>query len=123
MTPRRRDVTRTMFKHWADGGPTNADNLALLCHRHHILLHEGGYHLQCHGDSWVVLRPDGTRLHQPLAAALGDIGSSGLSVRDSIGFYSAGVDSPVDRPNRCRLGVRCSEAAQQTARRQRVRGS
>ena len=85
-------------KHWADGGPTNADNLALLCHRHHILLHEGGHHLQCHGDSWVVLKPDGTRLHKPLAAALGDIGSSGLSVRDSIGFYSAGVDSPVDRP-------------------------
>ena len=84
-------------KHWAHGGPTNADNLALLCHRHHILLHEGGYHLQCHGDSWVVLRPDGTRLHQPLAAALGDIGSSGLSVRGSIGFYSEGVDSPVDR--------------------------
>ena len=84
-------------KHWADGGPTNADNLALLCHRHHILLHEGGHHLQCHGDSWVVLKPDGTRLHKPPAAALGDIGSSGLSVRDSIGFYSAGVDSPVDR--------------------------
>ena len=84
-------------KHWADGGPTNADNLALLCHRHHILLHEGGHHLQCHGDSWVVLKPDGTRLHKPPAAALGDSGSSGLSVRDSIGFSSAGVDSPVDR--------------------------
>ena len=84
-------------KHWADGGATNADNLALLCHRHHILLHEGGHHLQCHGDLWVVLKPDGTRLHKPLAAALGDNGSSGLSVRDSIGFSSAGVDSPVDR--------------------------
>ena len=83
-------------KHWADGGPTNADNLALLCHRHHILLHEGGHHLQRHGDSWVVLKPDGTRLHKPPAAALGDIGSSGPRARDSIGF-SAGVDSPVDR--------------------------
>ena len=28
------------IQHWADGGPTEADNLALLCHRHHILLHE-----------------------------------------------------------------------------------
>ena len=84
-------------KHWADGGPTNADNLALLCHRHHILLHEGGHHLQCHGDSWVVLKPDSTRLHKTLAAALGDNGSSGPRARDSIGFSSAGVDSPVDR--------------------------
>ena len=37
-------------KHWANGGPTNADNLALLCHRHHILLHEGGHHLQYRRD-------------------------------------------------------------------------
>ena len=84
-------------KHWADGGPTNADNLALLCHRHHILLHEGGHHLQRHGDSWVVVKPDGIRLHKPLAAALGDIGSRGPRARDSIGFSSAGVGSPVDR--------------------------
>jgi hypothetical protein len=26
--------------HWADGGPTNLDNLVLLCGRHHTLLHE-----------------------------------------------------------------------------------
>ena len=28
--------------HWADGGPTNLDNLALLCGFHHRALHEGG---------------------------------------------------------------------------------
>ena len=22
-------------KHWADGGPTDVDNLVLLCHQHH----------------------------------------------------------------------------------------
>ena len=85
------------IKHWANGGLTNADNLALLCHRHHILLHEGRHRLKRVDDAWVVLKPDGTRLHTPLAAALGDIGSSGLSVRGSSSFYSAGVDSPVDR--------------------------
>jgi hypothetical protein len=26
--------------HWADGGPTNPDNLTLLCQRHHTLVHD-----------------------------------------------------------------------------------
>jgi hypothetical protein len=29
--------------HWADGGETRADNLVLLCSKHHRLLHEGGF--------------------------------------------------------------------------------
>ena len=29
--------------HWAHGGPTSADNLVLVCTRHHRLLHEGGF--------------------------------------------------------------------------------
>ena len=31
--------------HWAQGGPTALDNLVLLCHRHHRLVHEGGWQL------------------------------------------------------------------------------
>ena len=31
--------------HWADGGPTDLDNLVLVCKRHHRLLHEGGWQL------------------------------------------------------------------------------
>jgi hypothetical protein len=27
--------------HWADGGPTNLDNMVLLCRRHHTATHEG----------------------------------------------------------------------------------
>ena len=38
--------------HWIDGGPTNLDNLVLLCHRHHHFLHQHGYKM--------VPRPDGT---------------------------------------------------------------
>ena len=30
-------------RHWADGGPTQLDNLVLLCRTHHRLLHEGGF--------------------------------------------------------------------------------
>ena len=80
-------------KHWADGGHTNADNLALLCHRHHILLHEGGHHLQRHGDSWVVLKPDGTRLHTPLAASGGDNDSRNLREDDLITSCRPGHDA------------------------------
>ena len=34
--------------HWADGGGTNLDNLVLLCHTHHRLLHEGGWRTTGH---------------------------------------------------------------------------
>jgi len=38
--------------HWLHGGETNLDNLALLCRRHHVDHHEGG---------WTISRqPDGT---------------------------------------------------------------
>ena len=38
--------------HWIDGGPTNLDNLVLLCHRHHHLVHQHGY--------TMIPQPDGT---------------------------------------------------------------
>lgn len=38
--------------HWLDGGPTDLDNLVLLCHRHHHQLHQYGYRM--------VPLPDGT---------------------------------------------------------------
>src|SRR5215207_395877 len=31
--------------HWLDGGPTDLDNLALVCRAHHRAVHEGGWHL------------------------------------------------------------------------------
>jgi hypothetical protein len=31
---------------WSRGGPTDLENLALLCRRHHVLVHEGGLRLQ-----------------------------------------------------------------------------
>ena len=83
-------------EHWADGGPTNADNLALLCHRHHILLHEGRHRLERAGDAWVVLKPDGTRLHTPLAAARADIGPGHLGADDSIPSHQPGPDALCD---------------------------
>ena len=46
--------------HWARGGTTDLDNLVLLCHRHHWLVHEGGWQL--------VKRDDGTLLTLPPTA-------------------------------------------------------
>jgi hypothetical protein len=53
-------------EHWAHGGSTSLDNLALLCHHHHQLVHEGGYTLvpatDGDPDAFAALTPDGRRL-------------------------------------------------------------
>jgi hypothetical protein len=46
--------------HAADGGPTAAANLALVCPTHHRFVHEHGWHI--HGDP---SRPDGLRFRRP----------------------------------------------------------
>jgi hypothetical protein len=57
---------------WLDGGPTDLDNLGLLCERHHTKVHAGfRIHRQPDG-TWHTYRPDGTRITlgpaPPLAA-------------------------------------------------------
>ena len=44
--------------HWADGGPTDADNLILLCGYHHRLVHERGWKVEPGSHEFV--KPDGT---------------------------------------------------------------
>ncbi|MCG6987319.1 MAG: HNH endonuclease [Gemmatimonadetes bacterium] len=41
--------------HWADGGATKLENLALVCRHHHRLLHEEGYRLEL--NPWEGGRP------------------------------------------------------------------
>jgi hypothetical protein len=36
--------------HWADGGPTDLDNLVLLCGHHHTVAHHHGWHVQLGPD-------------------------------------------------------------------------
>ncbi len=52
--------------HWANGGPTRLDNLALLCRRHHWAVHEEGY--------GVTRDADGTLcFHTPTGRPIPDV--------------------------------------------------
>lgn len=68
--PRRRHLEAHHVKHWKDGGPTNLDNLLLVCRFHHMQLHEGGFTVRFGGSvsgdattgEWVFHRPDDVRI-------------------------------------------------------------
>jgi Domain of unknown function (DUF222) len=70
---RRRRVDAHHVKHWACGGPTCLANLLLLCRRHHMLVHEGGFGLYLDDNGQPVFScPDGSPLPEvpgsPLSA-------------------------------------------------------
>ncbi|HEV3473782.1 MAG TPA: DUF222 domain-containing protein [Actinomycetota bacterium] len=48
--------------HWADGGATNLDNLALLCSAHHRLIHEGGWRTSGHPGRNLRFHDPGGRM-------------------------------------------------------------
>ena len=51
---------------WEHGGPTDLDNLVLLCSRHHHPVHEGGYQLKLSPQRHVhITTPTGHTLHNP----------------------------------------------------------
>ncbi len=61
----RRFLDAHHVQHWARGGETTADNLLLLCRRHHRLVHEGGWHVDRSTrffDRWGQLFPAVPRL-------------------------------------------------------------
>ena len=48
------------LKHWVEGGETTMSNLALLCRRHHRMVHEEGWELRRLTDgTWALSRPIG----------------------------------------------------------------
>jgi hypothetical protein len=47
--------------HWIDGGATDLDNLVLLCRRHHVDHHEGGWQIGRASDGEVVASPSTTQ--------------------------------------------------------------
>jgi len=54
-------------EHWCDGGTTDLDNLLLLCHAHHVAVHEGGFEVatKMDADGWYpeFRTPEGEVLH------------------------------------------------------------
>jgi hypothetical protein len=59
--------------HWADGGPTSADNLVSLCRHHHGVTHRRGWSMTTnphHEQRFTWTRPDGTMLHSQRASDL-----------------------------------------------------
>jgi hypothetical protein len=68
--------------HWANGGPTRLDNLALLCRRHHRAVHEEGYR--------VVREADGSlRFSTPAGRAIPDAPAPPAVPRDPTGALVA----------------------------------
>jgi hypothetical protein len=59
---------------WADGGPTDLDNLVSLCGFHHRLVHEGGWSIALEGATVIwsdaVGFPVGV---EPLSGSAGDL--------------------------------------------------
>ena len=79
--------------HWSRGGETSLDNLILLCHKHHTLVHEGGFTIErdfC--DNWFFRRPDGV--------AVPDAGYFSKSYYDppAGGFLSVAEKTLSERP-------------------------
>ena len=58
----RRYVQAHHIWHWEDGGPTDLDNLLLLCSFHHHLVHEGGWQLTGTVTAFEIRKPNGRLL-------------------------------------------------------------
>ena len=55
--------------HWLHGGPTDLENLALVCRAHHRAVHEGGWRLARDPDGHLTATPPHRRPQRPPAAA------------------------------------------------------
>ncbi len=54
-TRRPRRCAAHHVRHWCDGGPTDLDNLTLLCLFHHTVIHHGGWTVEMrHGRPWFT---------------------------------------------------------------------
>jgi Domain of unknown function (DUF222)/HNH endonuclease len=69
---RTRFVHGHHVRHWADGGPTNLDNLILLCGFHHRFLHEHGWSIEWESGGRPVFHRHDGRLYPPPRSRLDD---------------------------------------------------
>ena len=56
------------LKWWTRGGETKLENLALVCGRHHTMVHEGGWTIERLGGRWMT-KPPGNRVRAQARSA------------------------------------------------------
>jgi hypothetical protein len=86
--------------HWGHGGPTDIDNLVLLCYRHHWLVHEGGWQLARVEDGRMLAIPPTPTHRTWIRAPATGVGGSGQQVLPCASRFEA---TP------CHCGVRREE--------------
>ena len=52
--------------HWEHGGPTQLENLILLCHFHHHVVHEGGWNVIGAPGGWQFIDANGNQHAAPV---------------------------------------------------------
>ena len=66
---------------WEFGGPTDIDNMCLLCRHHHRLMHEGGHWVRLVEGHPRFYRPDGTWIRPPNRPPPGHTGRGSTALR------------------------------------------
>lgn len=88
---------------WSEGGPTDLDELALLCRRHHVMVHEGGLRLvrRRSASPGGSIRTDGSPKVAPSATA-STTPSTGATAAPSAGTPRFQVLDEAGRPVQAR---------------------
>ncbi len=76
LRPARLLYLRPPSVHWVKGGPTNLDSLALLCRRHHWLLHESKWQLIKTDDGEMIVVPPQLDLFERLTSGRAQLHNS-----------------------------------------------
>jgi len=83
--------------HWADGGATSAENLALLCRHHHGTTHRSGWTMTTDPDrpqrfTWT--RPDGRTIRSQRATDHARAAQAARATRETSAAGVAGATGP-----------------------------
>jgi len=87
-------------RHWADGGPTDLDNLVLLCSHHHRFVHEHRWDIEVSRDGVHRFRPPDGRVVEARAPALPPPSAVVLPAGDGTSLRPHDVDLRFPRSQR-----------------------
>lgn len=95
--------------HWANGGPTELENLISLCHFHHHSVHEGGWNIVTTDHGWAFYDPAGNRYHVPLLR-LPSTGSAEFGINERSAWIRHSVSERSSRQPLAGTGERADMA-------------